>query len=161
MNKNEAIFRGKRTDTGEWVEGYLLQNYDREWYICPQLGKVRGPFKKVEFPFMGNVCLYEVIPETIGRCVSQPGYADYTDQLYFQGDIIKLFSRKHKTPEEYYGVVVDEHCFTENGMGRRFTQDTMQAKVIGNIFDNPKLIGEKYSELYKYYFCIHKENKND
>jgi hypothetical protein len=52
---------------------------------------------------------------------------------------------------------------TENGLGRHYTQDTVQVKVIGNVHDTPELVGEKHAENYKYYFgfeAMSKENQN-
>lgn len=97
---------------------------------------------------------YEIVPETLGRLVNDPCYTDYTDQRYFQGDIIELYSQKWKNVDERLGIVVDEHCYTANGLGRCFPQDTLQARVIGNVWDTPELVGKKYAELYIYIITL-------
>lgn len=145
---SEILFRGKKKDTGEWVEGYYAKAKD---YLSEEEIHVIFPLDLTLYPHSEFSSYEEIDPETIGRLVNDPCYTDYTDQRYFQGDIIELHSQKWKTIERRLGVVVDEHCFTENGLGRCFPQDTLQAKVVGNIFDNPDMIGKKYADLYKHY----------
>lgn len=146
----EILFRGKRKDGRGWVQGCLIKigeyccilELDCQDYGCTYLDSRFGYIDGQAVP---------VIPETIGRLVNDPCYTNYTDQRYFQGDIIELYSAKRKHDEKSLGIVVDEHCFTENGLGRCFPQDTLQAKVIGNVWDNVDLVGKKYADLYKYY----------
>lgn len=147
----EILYRGKRVDTGEWVEGYYLKTNEhisnRELHII--IFATYSP--------LTSYCMYfnyEVIPETVGRLVNDPCYTDFTEQRYFQGDIIELRHQHDVDVAIDYGVVVDEHCFTVNGLGRNFPQDTLKAKVVGNIWDNPELINERYIRQYKERFCL-------
>lgn len=150
----EFLFRGKTPGpNGKWVYGSLIT---AENYYC--ILEKEEDVHPCDYPFLdGDIGWIDgtatpVIPETVGRLVNDPCYTDFTDQRYFQGDIIEL-RRRHFDEEIRYGIVVDEHCFTENGLGRCFPQDTMQAKVIGNVWDNPELVGQKYADLYKSYHC--------
>lgn len=152
----EILFRGKRKDTGEWVEGYYAKPKD---YLDEKEFHVIFPLDLTLYPRSEFSSYEEIIPETLCRLVNDPCYADYTDQRYFQGDIIELQSYKGKPLGKRVGIVVDEHCFTEDGLGRCFPQDTLQAKVIGNVWDNPELIGRKYADLYKYYHGFRTEVK--
>lgn len=80
MRENMGLYRGKRRDTGEWVEGYLA-GYD---LICtgePQdvshaTGKYYG-----ETPYVGFV---EVDPSTVGRFTGLMG----NGKRIFEGDIV-------------------------------------------------------------------------
>lgn len=152
MKKREALFRGKSENTNEWVYGYLFvldagTEYE-EVYILGELD--RGNVDRYRGTIYGiSECAERVIPETVGRLVNDPCYTDYLDLPYFQGDIIELFSYKMKDDKKCYGIVIDEHCFTEDGLGRRFPQDTLQGSVVGNVWDNPELVGEKSAERYK------------
>ena len=62
----EILFRGKRKDNWEWVQGDLIQLHDeRKFVVDNKFGACiddKGNFINTESPF---VC--EVIPETIGQ----------------------------------------------------------------------------------------------
>jgi hypothetical protein len=146
----KIIFRGKRTDNGKWVYGDLLHSDDCGLYICPEFGHVRGPFKKVEFPFMGNVCVYEVDPKTVGQYV---GRDDINGIRIYTGDIIKTHS-KWEHLRNLFVIVVDNSSVTKDGLGHWWTQDTIDSEVVGTVHDNPELVGKKYADLYKHNFCM-------
>ena len=55
------LFRGKRVDNGEWVEGCLL-TIDGEYRIATSC--LQGDDENL----LDNVCAYKVIPETVGQC---------------------------------------------------------------------------------------------
>lgn len=152
----ENLFRGKRVDNGEWVEGYYAKAKD---YLSEDEIHVIFPLDLTLYPH-GEFSSYEEInPETLGRLTRYPDYdSDHTGYRFFQGDIIGVYQSrhadiKHKEPDAI-AIVVDEHCITENGLGRWFPQDTTQVKVIGNVHDDPELVGKKYADLYKYYHCL-------
>ena len=139
----EFLFRGKRKDGSGWAYGSLIQAAN---FCC--ILESEENMHPMDYPYLdgdlgvidGNVT--PVIPETVGRLVYNPGYSDRVGQRYFQGDIIELHARhfEHQNYRRIIGVVCDEHSFTENGFGRRFPQDVLEAKVIGNIHDNPELL---------------------
>jgi len=123
----EVLFRGKRVDNGEWVEGYLSPftglDYDTKerwsirWYI---LG-----------------CA-EVIPETVGQFT---GMTDKNGKQVFDGDILADHRGGNATvawdgdnarwigcdSDGWFGCAADEFSYRE---------------VIGNIHDNPELTAE-------------------
>lgn len=144
----EILFRAKRKHDGEWIEGYYAK---MKWYLNDEEVHVIFSLDAALFPH-GEVAGYEeIIPETLCRLVNDPCYTDYTDERYFQGDIIELYNRRFEfNGKKTIGIVVDEHCFTENGLGRWFPQDTLQAKVIGNVWDDPELVGEQCAERFKH-----------
>ena len=73
MNR-EILFRGKRTDNGEWTHGYLFRIWEKA-YIC--WGTVNG------VPGMK-----EVDPETVGQYAGIRTYKN--SRKIFEGDIIKV-----------------------------------------------------------------------
>ncbi len=114
----EIIFRGKRTDNGDWVEGcYLFE--DGRTYIHPESG--RCP---------------DVNPETIGQYT---GLKDKNGNRIFEGDAVRC-------PDGQYTVIYSERyaCFqfaAANSMEfylLKYFDNPLE--IIGNIHDNPELL---------------------
>jgi uncharacterized phage protein (TIGR01671 family) len=125
----EILFRGKRTDTGEWVEGYFCKTRIKDTcYITQSEG--------------GDCCNeyfvdYEVIPETVGQYT---GLEDRNGKKIFEGDILKnedgyVYDGEYKTEVAYF---LGEFC----GLGfcNIDPSDFKYCEVIGNIHDNPELL---------------------
>ena len=150
---HNILFRAKRVDDGSWIEGYYAKVKD---YLSEDYVHVIFPVDTMLFPHGEFSGAEEIIPETVCRLLDHPCYdSAYTDQIFFEGDIIEVYQIRHVDIEtlkpDAIAIVVHENCITVDGKGRWFPQDTTQVKVIGNVYDNPELVGEKYAELYKYY----------
>ena len=88
----EILFRGKRTDNGEWVEGYYSP------VNIPITGNM-GHFINV-----GGYRAVEIDPETVGQFT---GLCDKNGVRIFEGDII----RWHDNTELSVGGQIAEVCF--------------------------------------------------
>ena len=113
----EILFRGKRTNNGEWVEGKDIMHKTVRGKLC--LANVGEDWVSVE-------------PETFGQYT---GLTDKNGKRIFEGDVVRL-------PELYgNGITVirfyngafqaSDGTWTYNIYGLM--------EVIGNIYDNPEL----------------------
>ena len=141
----KILFKGKRKDNGEWIEGFYVRLFEKE----------NGFYKAKHYIFDGNtklgeerycghgnyeqdveICKFEVIPETVGQYTGLP---DKNGKRSFEGDIVKWnmnyivvwqnckFVLKKDINVKPYDYVLS--CF-----------DGTEFEIIGNIHDNPELL---------------------
>ncbi len=120
----EILFRGKRSDTGEWIEGYFGQSVDS--FIIQDYGLVAGHFQ-----------VFKVIPETLSQYT---GMADKNGRKIFERDLLK------DSNGFIYEVYFDGGCFMiKYGLRSNTFATTHQIlEVVGNIYDNPELLEVKH-----------------
>lgn len=141
----EILFRGKRKDNGEWVEGYydcLMASFE------PRNVHNIQCFKQLENGQIIWTGYYEVIPETVGEFTDRVAEEE---KKIFEGDkcILTTFDHnghdyQHEVVIEYLGgafyFVNDEKEFY---MCVADVEDTeSDVEVIGNIHDTDLLKGE-------------------
>ena len=134
----EILFRGKRIDNGEWVEGCLLIDYvSGQYFIHANGNSVNESDNVGEEGFLRFVA-FEVDSETVCQYT---GRTDRNGRQIFERDILKIGN-------EFYTVVWDEdmagYTLAQCGVsmfsfGGFFEEDM---EVAGNIVDNPELIEE-------------------
>lgn len=130
----EILFRGKRVDTGEWVEGFL----SRGRYYGYKENSLQPAIDHEE---KGVMCTSVVKPETVGQYT---GLTDINGTKIFEGDILEAISSLKRGVVKYnenYGMFVIEY---DNTVFNLFNyQAACSCCVIANIYDNPELmIGE-------------------
>jgi len=134
----EILFRGKRTDTGEWVEGLLI-TVELDTYSEVEKAKYTHCIvePKAEM-YRGDLCGFEFVkPETVGQYT---GLTDRNGKKIFEGDIITYglcaCVVKYDANNGRY-MLYESNRYKVDG----FNVDTMQLKtIIGNIHDNPELL---------------------
>lgn len=133
----EILFRGKRLDNGEWVEGDLLRaklySDDAEHYFI---------FTDAEaFPANEFIGYAEVLPETIGQYT---GLTDKNGKRVFEGDIVQVCSHWWSTSKLRYEQKSITRQVEYREAEGRFVGinglNLISREVIGNIYDNPELL---------------------
>ena len=153
----EILFKGKRKDNGEWVEGILFDNE----VIVPQNQEILI----FENRLGSNIRCHLVFSETVGQYT---GLTDKNGKKIFEGDIIRyadeceyrIYLESLEYPEEYegidfcdlwtidsvvYGIEIgypafdlNNHEWECNGL---YNLKQYFFEVIGNIHDNSELLG--------------------
>ena len=140
----EIIFKAKRKDNGEWVEGYLFDNGmpERKRYFVGGL--------TIE-PYTGTACddwditgidFYEIYPETICQYT---GLKDKNDQKIWENDIVENGNQRGKIVYRNCCFEIDwfQYSIYSGKYIKDFTQQLFQGRnfvSIGNVFDNPELL---------------------
>lgn len=120
----EILFRGKRIDNGEWVDGSLISWADGSCSI--ESGKLDTP-------------MWCVIPETVGQ------YTGLTanGKKIFEGDV---FEWGYAGVKEFRYVVAFDAEIASFVGNRGFgfvSLNGIDIEIIGNIYDNPELLEER------------------
>ncbi len=156
-NTKEELFRGKRTDGGEWIEGNLLRDgITGKCYIHAEGNSVNESCR-VDEPGCLRFFAYEVDPETVCRCT---GRCDISGKLMYEGDIFESLQgtqtltytliMKYGVYQAYcpedkeYMDSVGFYVESEEIPWMQMPVGPMEeyAKVTGNIFDNPELLNQ-------------------
>ena len=134
----EILFRGKRTDNGEWIEGYYAKQSNHACF-AHELKYQHFIFKDVCLDFnLGGLQEFEIIPETVGQFT---GLTDKNGVKIFEGDIVTgYFNHEKIVGYIFYGG--DAQFFIQrNGIyGIGLDNSDCWLEVIGNIHDNPELL---------------------
>ena len=133
----EILFRGKRTDNGEWIYGDLIQNVD-----CLKIREQEKSIRKIAKS-------YEIDPKTVGQFT---GLLDKNGKKIFEGDIVRLTDEHNEM--EWTAVVAFGNPNGDYNWGWQLNaieefdgnkdillwvdmeESGAYCEVIGNIYDN-------------------------
>lgn len=156
--EDRYLYKAKRLDNGEWVQGNLIQSCDAtdgwEAIIIPT--KNSNMFTKHIKRGYGNLGFenwYRVNPSTICQCI---GLKDKNGKLIWENDIVKdIFSDtcapiKYGSYQNCFDSTKAEHIGFYVDWSEKYTKNyrkdlgywihMVNAEVIGNIFDNKDLL---------------------
>jgi uncharacterized phage protein (TIGR01671 family) len=130
----EILFRGFSTDSGEWVEGFLVQTKSHTYIIQP------GWYNDDLFISLYNI-IDKVDPATVGQFT---GLTDKNGKKIFEGDILQTEDRIVAVAWHNASACWDSNFIRyvgeERWTGILNSQWGRWATVIGNIHDNPELL---------------------
>ena len=139
----EILFRAKRIDNGEWVDGNLITNEraDHKKYIGYIFDERNGVIEDFD--------IVEVIPNTICQYI---GLNDKKGNRIWENDVVSINTYSYVEPEEdYFGKVVYAEgwgcwCIQQPGEEKPIPLCECEGSYLtervveGNIFDNPELL---------------------
>ena len=134
----EILFKAKRIDSGEWVEGY----YQKRYYFLGNEEHLifhADSYKVWEYA--------EIDPETLCQFT---GICDKNGNRIWENDIL-MAHLDESYPEDVTYETVEWGVagwvgHEANSIGRQYLDefDTKYYEVVGNTFDNPELLQEEH-----------------
>lgn len=153
----EILFKSKRADTGEWVEGYYIYHINRT--ICPFGDSIKPEDEQhvimqdgfSDWNMPRDTVHFDIIPETLCQYT---GLKDKNGKRIWENDIVLLREEiqdyewkaavKFGNPNREYNwgwqLVPVGECEMNKDILLWIDMDIANCEVIGNIFDNPELI---------------------
>ena len=148
----EILFKAKRLDTGEWVEGYYLNIAKINHFIYTGKIKLDGALKEVIAPEM-----YEINSDTLCQYT---GLTDENGKKIWENDILRYSHEYEGSPFLKEGEDVKYRVgavfwsewrgsWAVCGRGKKkcinndvfkYNRNPKRTEVIGNVFDNPELL---------------------
>ena len=129
----EILFRGKRIDNGELIEGFYAKSGDKTFILIDN-----------DFA-VGYVIMKEVYPETVGQFT---GLTYKNGKKIFEGDIIRnncneIGVIRHGKYDVYSHYVFGGYCCVDKTSALIDWTSSWRCEVIGNKWDNPELVEEQ------------------
>lgn len=141
----EILFRAKRIDNGEWVEGYYIYHIKRT--ICPIGDSVKPEDEQhvimqdgfSDWNMPRNTVIFDIDPETVCQYT---GLKDKSGKRIWENDIVRIENSMDEGIGniEFYGGMWYVDGEPSNSLYDIAEYDDGELEVIGNIFDTPELL---------------------
>lgn len=144
----EILYKAKRIDNGEWVEGYIFDdgNANPEHYFVGTLCISRYKGTADDKWDIDGECIYEIHPDTICQFT---GMYDMNGEEIWENDILVAHLDSDNPEDETYKQVIwhkNGFYTDEDGSDEREPLDDFDADyfaVAGNIFDDKEILDRK------------------
>lgn len=136
--EDRYLFKAKRLDNGEWVEGYLIYA-KKDCYVCENPYECMSEYSSLNGQSYGFGGFKLVDTSTICQCT---GLKDKNGKLIWENDIVVY----RDCTEEKYVIAweLNKCCFEYQQYScsiMNFDElSGCEVEVLGNIFDNPELL---------------------
>jgi hypothetical protein len=126
--EDRYLFKSKRIDNGEWVQGYLYGIWEKRYILWGMTNDIPN--------------MIEVDPSTICQCT---GLKDKNGKLIWENDIVRdRYGNFYKAfwQNNYYQFslsCVKADVFPIGAKWNLWSFKSFEIEVIGNIFDNSEL----------------------
>ena len=142
MNR-EILFKAKRKDNSEWVEGYIYELQPCQYMICNE--KEYGRSSTLSVLSFFEYCSHEIDPDTICQYT---GLTDKNGRKIWENDILRRDGYWDIRIEFENGAFMVRNADKVQYINRVActpisTFDIKAYEVIGNIFDNAELLEVK------------------
>ena len=129
--EDRYLFKAKRLDNGEWVQGYLYGIWEKRYVLCGMTNDIPD--------------MIEVDTSTICQCT---GLKDKNGQKIWENDVVGFWdtysTENGQAEADCIGKVVwDDETISfqvTNRLSAESYEVLDECGVIGNIFDNPELL---------------------
>ena len=129
--EDRYLFKAKRLDNGEWVQGYLYGIWEKRYVLCGMTNDIPD--------------MIEVDTSTICQCT---GLKDKNGQKIWENDVVGFWdtysTENGQAEADCIGKVVWDDETISFQVTNRLSADSYEVLdecgVIGNIFDNPELL---------------------
>lgn len=157
-NMRKILFKAKRLDTGEWVEGYYQKRYDtkndEQHFIFWLKSYTVWEYAEID---PNTLCQYTGLTDKSGRKIWENDIVKFDDEIW-SSSYTSCGMEYDSYETENYGVVgycdysakydFTKYKYNENQVEAdlhenhdiEFAEFLKEHEVIGNIFDNPELL---------------------
>jgi uncharacterized phage protein (TIGR01671 family) len=125
------LFKAKRIDNGEWVQGYLYGILEKKYILWGMTNDIPNMIEVDPT----TICQCTGLKDKNGKLIWENDIASYSDLITGDKKIICIewnkmqasFVRKYRSPMGLQYIYIDEYIAS-------------RMEIIGNIFDNPELL---------------------
>lgn len=129
--EDRYLFKAKRIDNGEWVQGYLYGILEKKYILWGMTNDIPNMIEVDPT----TICQCTGLKDKNGKLIWENDIASYSDLITGDKKIICIewnkmqasFVRKYRSPMGLQYIYIDEYIAS-------------RMEIIGNIFDNPELL---------------------